>query len=220
MAKGSVGFFRNLFGPENKPAAAPAELPRLPRRSTGFNQFVRIILRPDGQTVLDLGPTSPANIAYLTGLGHRTYNEDVLAAANSSRFKIPGEEPGTLHIDVERFLDEALLYEPETFDAVLLWDVCDYLPEELVKPTVERIYRIAKPQAALLAFFHSREAGADAPHFRYHIKDENMLELQPGQPFQLQRTFQNRHIEKLFQNFATIKFFLGKENISEVLLVR
>lgn len=198
----------------------PAELPRLPRRSTGFNQFVRVILRPDGQKVLDLGPTSPANISYITGLGHRTYNEDVLAAANSPRLVIPGEASGTTRVDGVRFLAEDLQYEPESFDAVMLWDVCDYLPEELVKPTVERIYQIAKPKAALLAFFHAREAGADAPHYRYHIKDENTLELQPGQPFKLQRTFQNRHIESLFQNFYSIKFFLGKDNIREVLLVR
>ncbi len=198
----------------------PAELPRLPRRSTGFNQFVRVILRPDGQKVLDLGPTSPANISYITGLGHRTYNEDVLAAANSPRLVIPGEASGTTRVDGVRFLAEDLQYEPESFDAVMLWDVCDYLPEELVKPTVERIYQIAKPKAALLAFFHAREAGADAPHYRYHIKDENTLELQPGQPFKLQRTFQNRHLESLFQNFYSIKFFLGKDNIREVLLVR
>ncbi|MDR3762741.1 MAG: class I SAM-dependent methyltransferase [Acidobacteriota bacterium] len=215
-----MGFFRNIFGPGSKPDAAPAELPRLTRRSTGFHQFVRVILRPDGQTVLDLGPTSAANITYLTGLGHRTYNEDILAAANSGRFALPGAEPDGPRFDVERFLAEDLQYAPETFDAVIMWDVCDYLPEEMVKPTVERIYRIAKPEAALLAFFHSREAGADAPHYRYHIKDENTLELQTGAPFPLQRTFQNRHIEKLFQNFTAIKFFLGKENISEVLLVR
>jgi hypothetical protein len=38
--------------------------------------------------------------------------------------------------------------------------------------------------------------------------------------FQLQRVFNNRHIENLFRDFASIKFFLARDNIREVLVVR
>jgi hypothetical protein len=38
--------------------------------------------------------------------------------------------------------------------------------------------------------------------------------------FQLQRVFNNRHIENLFHDFASIKFFLARDNIREVLVVR
>jgi hypothetical protein len=38
--------------------------------------------------------------------------------------------------------------------------------------------------------------------------------------FQLQRVFNNRHIETLFRDFASIKFFLARDNIREVLVVR
>ena len=68
---------------------------RIPRRSTGFQQFTRAILRPDGQTVLDLGPTSASNLHFITGLGHKAYNDDVLKTANSGLFVRPGAEPGT-----------------------------------------------------------------------------------------------------------------------------
>ena len=215
-----MGFLRNFFG-GTQPAPAPgASSTRIPRRSTGFNQFTRAILLPDGQKVLDLGSTSSDNLTFITGLGHRAYNEDVLMAANSSRLVIPGAEEGTTTVDVQRFLDEDLQYEPESFDAVLMWDVCDYLPEPLVKPIVERIYQITKPRGALLAFFHTRDAGPEAPFYRYHIKNQESLELQQGPQFQLQRVFLNRHIEKLFHDYTSIKFFLGKENIREVLLVR
>ena len=215
-----MGFFRNMFGGSTEPPSSPGEAARIPRRSTGFNQFTRAILRPDGQKVLDLGSTSSSNINFITGLGHKAYNEDVLMEANAERLIIPGPEAGSTTVDVERFLAEDLQYEPETFDAVLMWDVCDYLPELLVKPVVERIYRITKPRGALLAFFHTREAGAEATYYRFHIKNEELLELQQGPHFQLQRAFQNRHIENLFHDYNSIKFFLGKENIREVLLVR
>ena len=217
-----MGFFRNLFGGNKEPVSPSGEsAPRIPRRSTGFSQFTQTILRPDGQKVLDLGPTSSSNIHYITGLGHKVYNDDVLMAANASRFLIAGAEVGSMPtVDVERFLAEEMQYEAESFDAVLMWDVCDYLPEPLVKPVVERIHQITKPRGALLAFFHTRDAGSEAPYFRYHIKNQETLELQQGPHFQLQRVFQNRHIENLFHDYASIKFFLGKENIREVLLVR
>jgi SAM-dependent methyltransferase len=215
-----LSFLRNLFGGGAPATQAGDGGVRIPRRSTGFQHFTRAILRPDGQTVLDLGPTSSSNLQFITGLGHKAYNDDVLKTANSGQFVMPGAEPGTTTVDVDRFLAEELKYEPEFFDAVLLWDVCDYLPEPLVKPVVERIRHVTKPRGALLAFFHTRDAGPQSPYYRYHIQNADTLELQQGPEFKLQRVFQNRHIENLFRDYTSIKFFLGKQDIREVLLVR
>ena len=38
--------------------------------------------------------------------------------------------------------------------------------------------------------------------------------------FRLQRVFNNRHIENLFRDFGSIKFFLARDNVREVLVVR
>jgi hypothetical protein len=89
-----------------------------------------------------------------------------------------------------------------------------------------------KPGAMLVAFFHTREAGPDAPYYRYHITGNDMLEMhalnskaaRKGRAeqsnFALQRVFNNRHIENLFRDFASIKFFLSRDNVREVLVVR
>ena len=37
---------------------------------------------------------------------------------------------------------------------------------------------VLKPGGMLLAFFHTREAGPDAPCYRYHIVDNDILEMQ------------------------------------------
>jgi SAM-dependent methyltransferase len=182
--------------------------------------------------VLDLGPTSAQNITYLTGLGHRIHSEDVLLASCDPSLLVPGTEGGPV-MDVDRFLTENLLYTPASFDAVLFWDTPDYLHADLVKPLVQRIHRILKPQGLLLGFFHTRDAGSDAPYHRYHIGSQDTLELQripptvPGRKedpryhhFRLQRVFNNRHIENLFHDYSSIKFFLGRDNIREVLVVR
>ncbi|MBA3913963.1 MAG: hypothetical protein H0X25_08960 [Acidobacteriales bacterium] len=36
----------------------------------------------------------------------------------------------------------------------------------------------------------------------------------------LQRVFNNRHIENLLRDFASIKFFLARDNVPEVLVAR
>jgi SAM-dependent methyltransferase len=217
-----LGLFDKLFGGKSVGTVDGPTGPsaRIPRRSTGFQEFTKAIQKPEGQTILDLGPTSPSNIEYITQLGHRVYNEDVVSEANEKGLLMPSDVAGEQLIDVTKFLHFSLSQEAETFDAVLLWDVCDYLPESLVKPFIERIHRVTKPKGLLLGFFHTKDAGPNAPYYRYHMKDTQTLELQEGPKFRLQRVFNNRHIENLFHDYTNLKFFLGKDNVREVLIVR
>jgi hypothetical protein len=41
-----------------------------------------------------------------------------------------------------------------------------------------------------------------------------------GTGVRLQRVFNNRHIENLFHDFSSIKFFLARDHIREVLVIR
>ena len=111
-------------------------------------------------------------------------------------------------------------YSAQQFDAVLAWDIPDYLHESLVKAVVARIAQVMKPGGLLLAFFHTKDAGPEAPYYRYHIVGKDTLDLQRGPQFRLQRVFNNRHIENLFREYSNIKFFLARDNVREVLVVR
>jgi len=168
---------------------------------------------------LDLGPTSPTNLTHFSELGHRVYNEDVLLASQNPEYKIKGED-GAGGIDVSRFFAENLVFRNVKFDAVICWDIPDYLAEPLVKPMVERIASIMNPKGYLLAFFHTKDAGPDVPYVRYHISGADTMRLQRGPQFRLQRIFNNRHIENLFHDYASLKFFLARDNVREVLVVR
>ncbi|MGH9492393.1 MAG: SAM-dependent methyltransferase [Terriglobales bacterium] len=199
--------------------APPGPGERIPRHSTGLGEFTRLLAGQSGMRVLDLGPTSPTNIARLTGLGHKVYNEDVLLASTAPAYAARAED-GKPTIAVERFLTENLTYTTTLFDAVLCWDIPDYLPEAVVRPAIERLHRVTKTGGVLLAFFHTRDAGPDAPYYRYHIVGDDALELQQGPRFRLQRVFNNRNIEQLFRDFASIKFFLARDNVREVIVVK
>ena len=216
--------------PSNDPLAQPSPAQeRISRRSSGFAEFARRIGGNEPLNILDLGPTSPANITYLTGLGHKVYNEDVLQAGIDPALAMTNDE-GKASLDVARFLAGSLQYSPEQFDAVLCWDTADYMPEELVKPMVDRIHRVTKPGGSVLAFFHTKDAGPDAPYYRYHIASPDTLNLQAMWKsggakakvplFRLQRIFQNRHVENLFRDYGSLKFFLARDNVREIIVVR
>ena len=214
------GIFSRLFGGSKSGVdeeVAPGQ--KISRRSTGFNEFIRAISREEGLKVLDVGSTSPANITFMTGLGHRFHQEDVLRLASDKSLVIPNGDEGTT-VDADRFLRENLNFAREEFDAVMFWDLADFLPEPLVKPLIERIHVAMKPGGIMLAFFHTKDAGPDAPFYRYNIAAKDTLELQPIRGFRLQRIFNNRHIENLFRDYQSIKFFLGRDNIREVLVIR
>jgi len=185
--------------------------------------------------ILDIGSTSATNITFLTERSHKIYSEDLLDASTDTSL-VMKDERGQTVLDAKRFLAENLVYGNAQFDLVLCWNLADYLDESLVKPVVGRLWSMLKPGGMLLAFFHTQEAGPDAPCYRYHILNDDTLEMQhiearrdmrkgptgtvQSPTFRLQRVFNNRHIENLFRDFTSIKFFLTRDNIREVLVVR
>jgi SAM-dependent methyltransferase len=228
-------FFRGSSGPETIPAQGSQ---KLIRRSSGLSELLRSWESAENLCVLDLGSTSPTNIRHFTERGHRIYSEDLLTASTDPEL-LTKDEQGSAILDSREFLADNLVYPAAHFDVVLCWNLSDYLDESLVKPVVGRLWSVLKPGGMLLAFFHTRDAGPDSPCHRFHIVGADTLEMQKielrrearrgptgavhtaiSDGFQLQRVFNNRHIETLFRDFASIKFFLARDNVREVLVVR
>jgi hypothetical protein len=185
-------WFRGADSAQSKPEEGAKAAPRTSRRCIGLNELVRSLAITSEQklSVLDLGPTSPTNIAFLTELGLRVSNEDILRDSQNPAYLVK-QEDGSMQIDGTAFFAENLNYPPERFDAVLFWDVADYLPEPLVKPLVERLQVVLRPKGNLLAFFHTKDAGPESLYSRHHIIGQDTLELEPIQGFRLQRIFNN-----------------------------
>jgi SAM-dependent methyltransferase len=232
VAHNVIKFFRGspTSGDES---AGTRTAERLTRRSSGMAELARTLGVQEGLCILDIGSTSPANIRYFTEHGHKSYSEDLLLASLDPAL-ITQDEQGNRILDEKRFLADNLVYPGAHFDVVFCWNLADYMDESLVKPVVARLWSALKPGGMLLAFFHTRDAGADAPCYRYHILNNELLEMhsivahpEAGRGagptrtnFRLQRVFNNRHIENLFRDFASIKFFLARDNVREVLVVR
>ena len=227
VSDNGMKFFRSS---SNQPAASKPPQ-KVSRRSSGVGEIARVLNSREGLCVLDVGATSANNIRFFTDRGHKNYSEDLLRSSLDPALRVQ-DASGNAAIDSKKFLDENLVYPNGQFDIVLCWNLADYMEESLVKPTIDRLWSVMKPGGLLLAFFHTRDAGPDSTCYRYHVTGSDMLEMQevkftlPGQSSshkqspRLQRVFNNRHIENLFRDFASIKFFLARDNIREVLVVR
>jgi SAM-dependent methyltransferase len=239
MASVTQNFMKLFRGSSSRAEAeAPDAAQKLTRRSSGLGELSRLWDSEPPLCVLDLGSTSPANIRFFTERSHKIYSEDLLVASTDPGLATKDEE-GKVILDSRKFLAENLVYPAAHFDAVLCWNLPDYLDESLVRPVMGRLWSVLKPGGMLLAFFHTKDAGPDSPCFRFHIVGKDVLEMQQivlrrearrgptgavhtaiTDGFRLQRVFNNRHIETLFRDFASIKFFLARDNVREVLVVR
>jgi len=220
-----------FFRSSSNQTADTAVPQKLTRRSSGMGEISRLLNSQEALCVLDIGSTSANNIRVFTGKGHKNYSEDLLRASLDPALRMQ-DAAGNTVVDSKKFLDENLVYSNSQFDVVLCWNLADYMEESLVKPTIDRLWSQMRPGGFLLAFFHTRDAGPDSTCYRYHVNDGDVLEMQevkfalPGRPAsekqapRLQRVFNNRHIETLFRDFASIKFFLARDAIREVLVVR
>jgi len=187
------------------------------RQSRGLEQFFGYIRDQSGLTILDLGGATQQNVNFITNLGHRLYSEDflqILHEAFGVSDTVDQSNPGR----IEYFLRQTLDYPEGKFDGVLVWDVLEYLEPPLLAAVVERLHKIVRRKSYMLAFFHSDLKLEAVPFYTFRIQEVSQLQVaQQGtrRPTQL---FNNRSLEKLFGRFESVKFFLTKENLREVIV--
>ena len=119
---------------------------------------------------------------------------------------------------IEYFLKQALDYPEHDIDGVLIWDTLEYLSPPLLAAVVDRLHKIVKPKSYMLSFFHSDDKLDAVPYYTFRIQEPNQLQVgQRGlrRPVQL---FNNRSLEKLFGKFESVKFFLTRERLREVIV--
>ena len=213
--------------PDGSPAAPNSGRPGFPgrnpeavvttRSSRGLDQFFGQIRGQSGLTILDLGGATQQNVNFITNLGHRLYSENFLQILGETFGPDDTTEqanPG----QIDYFLRQALDYPEGHFDGVLLWDVLEYLTPTMLAAVTDRLHTIVRPSSYMLAFFQSDDKQEAVPIYTFRIQDVNTLQVaQHGlrRPAQL---FNNRSLEKLFARFDSVKFFLTKERLREVIV--
>jgi 2-polyprenyl-3-methyl-5-hydroxy-6-metoxy-1,4-benzoquinol methylase len=187
------------------------------RPSRGLEEYFSYIRDQSGLTILDLGGATQQNINFITNLGHRLYSENFLQILQETfgvDETVDQSNPGR----IEYFLRQTLDYPEGQFDGVLIWDVLEYLAPALLAAVVDRLHKIVRPKSYMLAFFHADDKLETVPMYTFRIEEKNVLQVaQQGarRPAQL---FNNRSLERLFGSFESVKFFLTRERLRELIV--
>jgi hypothetical protein len=194
--------------------------PKVPRHSGAWAALRKRLQAEPGLRVIDTGYTSPANINYLTGLGHSIFQVDLVYDACSRNWQTGADEEGNPIWDVQGYLEQSFNFSGRMYDVALLWTALDYLPEPLVAPVITHLYSAMNPGGQVLAFFHTRKQGEETARYRFHVTPGDDVEMQLTQQFPIQRAFTNRSIERLFAGWSGHRQFLAKDSVSEAIITR
>jgi len=198
------------------------------RMSNGLKEFLWNLDGVGRGSLMDLGPAWQTTLSFFIERGFRVSSEDILRGWTSflsqeeRRLKDLGSaadpEDWTPKGRAERFLKENLQYPVSSFDAVLMWDLLDYLEPTLVKQIVAHVSDVLRPGGVVFAMFHSKKPEGFR---RYRVLDSNTLQVVSAPVLSpAQKLYQNREIQDLFAGYRTTKSFVGRDQLRETLFIK
>jgi hypothetical protein len=197
------------------------------RFSNGLKEFLWQLNDINRGSLLDLGAVSQATVTYFIERNFKVYTEDLLAgwgAFLEHESQRAAALAGTEQADpsptarAERFLGSNLRYPADSFDAVLLWDLLDYLDKEAARQFLGRITSMVREGGAILAIFHTRPP---EQFQRYRVLGAHNLEVVPAPTLvQPRHVYNNREIQELFEKFRTQKTFVARDQLREGVFVK
>jgi hypothetical protein len=198
------------------------------RVSNGLKEFLWNLNGLGRGALLDLGPAWQTTLSFFIERGFRVSSEDILRGwkafltEEEARLRDDPKAQETLDMTTAgratRFLTENLQYPRSSLDAVLLWDLLDYLEPTLVKQIVANLTELLRPGAVVFAMFHSKKAEGFQ---RYRVADSNTLQVISAAVIcPAQKVYQNREIQDLFGRYRTMKSFVGRDQLRETLFIK
>jgi cyclopropane fatty-acyl-phospholipid synthase-like methyltransferase len=206
----------------------PPEAPGSTRISNGLKEFLWNLDGLGRGTLLDLGPAWQTTLSFFIERGFRVSSEDILREwkdfLKEEEVRLQGLSATTETVDMTptgraaRFLETNLQYPRSSFDAVLAWDLFDYLEPALAKQTIANLTEWLRPGGVVFALFHSKKPEGFQ---RYRIADSNSLQIISATLLcPAQKVYQNREIQDLFSRFRTMKSFVSRDQLRETLFIK
>jgi hypothetical protein len=207
---------------------------RAPERSESVrisNGLKELLWNLDGLgrgTLLDLGPAWQTTLSFFIERGFRVSSDDLLRdwkaflTEEETRLREDSSIRDTLDMTptgrARRFLEANLEYPRGSFDAILLWDLLDYLEPNLGRLLVAQLTELLRSGGVIFAMFHSRKPEAFQ---RYRVADSNTLQVVSAPTiFAAQKAYQNREIQDLFARYRTVRSFVGRDQLRETLFIK
>jgi len=214
--------------------AAGGSAPRAPetlettRVSNGLKELLWNLDGLGRGKLLDLGPAWQTTLSFFIERGFRVSSEDLLrgwkAFLTEEEARLRDDATAIETLDMTpggratRFLSDNLQYPRSSFDAVLLWDLLDYLEPTLAKQMVLNLTELLRPGGVVFAMFHSKKPEGFQ---RYRVADSNTLQMiSTAILCPAQKVYQNREIQDLFGRYRTMKSFVSRDQLRETLFIK
>jgi hypothetical protein len=170
-------------------------------------------LRPGSRhTVLDLGPSVSANVKFLSALPCRVRIADLVRALAAE--PIESRRPEAMGALLERLLP---LAPGERFDALLAWDVFDYMRPDQVSSLMARLAPACRPEALALVLVSTGRTIPATP-LRHRILDrENLAADGPREPVRASPRYGQADLQRMMPGFSVRRSFLLRSGIQEYL---
>ena len=171
-------------------------------------------------SILDMSGASQANVSFVTSFGHRITSEDIVGTMQhcfGDEFFTNQQAASNAH----RFLEQILTFPDASFDGALVWDILQFLTPPLLNDVVTKLLRVLRPGAMLLVFFNADEKTDHISVCSYRIQDAKHLTQVPrSSTKQRCEYFNHRTLERIFEDAASLKFFLTRGHLRELLVRR
>ena len=199
------------------------------RVSNGLKEFLWNLEGLGHGTLLDLGPAWQTTLSFFIERGFRVTSDDLLRSWGdflAEQENLLKGQPRVAEDFLERtpealakkFLAENMEYPANSFDALLLWDVLDYLEPTLAKHAVASLTDMLRPGGVVLAMFHSKKPESFQ---RYRVMDTNTLQVLGSKAIvPAQKVYQNREIQELFGRYRSMKSYVGRDQLRESLFIK
>jgi SAM-dependent methyltransferase len=190
------------------------------RHSSGFDQFCGMLQSSENLSILDMSGASQANISFITGFGHRISSDDIVGTMEQCFGEGDFLDTQQHASNAQRFLDQCLTFPDAQFDGILVWDTLQFLTGNVLEQTVTQLLRVMRPGGLIFALFHADEKVTKIPLYNYRVQDQKTLLLVPRGGYQRVQYFNNRALERMFERASSLKFFLTRDNLREVIVRR
>lgn len=198
------------------------------RMSNGLKEFLWNLDGLGRGTLLDLGPAWQTTLSFFIERGFRVSAEDILREwkefLSEEEARLQRADVASETVDMTpsgraaRFLETNLQYPRSSFDAVLMWDLIDYLEPALAKQVIVNLTEWLRPGGVVFALFHSKKPEGFQ---RYRVADSTTLQIISSTALcPAQKVYQNREIQDLFARFRTMKSFVSRDQLRETLFIK
>lgn len=168
----------------------------------------------DQSTLVDLGPVVGQNVSFFgEQLGCKLFVEDIFADIDRH------VKAGTLEA-LPGAMASRLSQPSSSVDAVLGWDVFDYLEKGAREALAAEVIRVLRPDGVLLVFFGTEKpVPSEHPVYYKRVVIDQTTVTQTEYPGVCGKRppLQNRDVNRLFEPLRVTEQFLMKSQVRELL---